>query len=146
MNEMMHSAKRKSVTERHSIGHNHQYNKTNSMLTFISGYKVLYVLGNVLIEMQFADVERLNDGAIVEHQQPRVTANLKPHNIFLNIYFKSKSPINQINKSPLCSKNCCKADSLPRKAVQCFVCVILRVNPIAWNCYYSDGSQSNGVQ
>lgn len=47
------------------------------VLTFISGDKVLDVLGNVLVEMQLADVERLDDCAVVQHQETRVSADLK---------------------------------------------------------------------
>lgn len=54
---MMHSAILKSVIDLCVDG--------GWMLTFVSGYKVLYVLRNVLVEMQFAVVERLDDGALI---------------------------------------------------------------------------------
>lgn len=55
---MMHSANLKSVPSKvlYNLG---------VMLTFISGYEVLYVFGNVLVEMQFANVEGLDDCAVV---------------------------------------------------------------------------------
>lgn len=35
------------------------------MLTFVSGYEVLDVFGNVLVEMQLANIERLDYGTVV---------------------------------------------------------------------------------
>lgn len=69
----MHSANRKSV----------RANRLNHIkahvpkLTFVSGHEVLDVFRNVLVEMQLADIERLDDGAIVQHQQSRVAPHLK---------------------------------------------------------------------
>lgn len=51
------------------------------MLTFVSRYEVLYVFRNVLVEMQLADVERLDDGAVVQNEQPRVTPHLQNRTI-----------------------------------------------------------------
>lgn len=51
------------------------------MLTFVSRHEALDVFGNVLVEMQLADVERLDHRAVVQHQQPGVPANLHATNI-----------------------------------------------------------------
>lgn len=48
-----------------------------SRLTFVSRHEVLYIFGNVLVEMQLADVEGLDYRAVVQHQQPRVTTHLE---------------------------------------------------------------------
>lgn len=58
----MHSAKRKSVFfEQVVLG------GLETMLTFVSGDKGLDVFRNVLVEMQFANVEGLDHRALIEH-------------------------------------------------------------------------------
>lgn len=60
---MMHSANRKSVLG----GHIESCPKRQRiiMLTFVSGYEVLDVFGNVLVEMQLANIERLDYCTVV---------------------------------------------------------------------------------
>lgn len=52
------------------------------MLTFVSRHEALDVLGNVHVEMQLADVERLDNRAVVQNQQPRVPAHLRQHTTY----------------------------------------------------------------
>lgn len=77
---MMHSANRKSIL----VGHIESWSRRQRsvMLTFVSGYEVLDVFGNVLVEMQLANIERLDYGTVVQHQQSGVTPHLhtKYHN------------------------------------------------------------------
>lgn len=60
---MMHSANRKSIL----VGHIESWSRRQRsvMLTFVSGYEVLDVFGNVLVEMQLANIERLDYGTVV---------------------------------------------------------------------------------
>lgn len=60
---MMHSANRKSVLGGHIESCARRQRRL--MLTFVSGYEVLNVFRNVLIEMQFTNIERLDDGTVV---------------------------------------------------------------------------------
>lgn len=57
---MMHSANCKSITE-----HGRLSNQQDVMLTFVSRNEVLDVFRNVLVEMQLAYIERLDNGAVV---------------------------------------------------------------------------------
>lgn len=51
--------------------------KIRSRLTFVARNEALdFVARNVLIELQLADVERLNDGLVVQQQEARVAAHL----------------------------------------------------------------------
>lgn len=71
---MMHSANRKSILG----GHIESYSKRQRfiMLTFVSGNEVLDVIRNVLVEMQLANIERLDDRTVVQHQQSGVAPHL----------------------------------------------------------------------
>lgn len=46
------------------------------MLTFVSGYETLDVLGDVLVEVQLAYIQWLDHCAVIQHQKSRVPAHL----------------------------------------------------------------------
>lgn len=60
--------------------------QTTNERTFVFGYKVLDVLGNVLVEVELSWVQGLADRPLVEEQHPRVTSNLQLETQLYKLY------------------------------------------------------------
>lgn len=56
--------------------------------TFVFRNKVLNVLRNVLVEVEFPGVQGLTNRPLVEEQHPRMTSNLKFGNNFINFWLR----------------------------------------------------------